>query len=150
MASLRHGLSWLALALLGILSGVLEDVLFILVLVPYLPGSLDLTGDLFWVFTVPLAQLLALSLTLVHQGHISMARMIEALSLAPASILDIRGGTLSPGSSADFILFRPDSGWIVKSANFISNSRITPFELHPVQGIVDATYVDGTAIFLRD
>ena len=94
--------------------------------------------------------LLALSLTLVHQGHISMARMIEALSLAPASILDIRGGTLSPGCSADFILFRPDSGWIVKSANFISNSRITPFELHPVQGIVDATYVDGTAIFLRD
>ncbi|MGA0948393.1 MAG: dihydroorotase [Candidatus Puniceispirillaceae bacterium] len=94
--------------------------------------------------------LLALSLTLVHQGQISMARMIEALSLAPASILDIPGGTLTPGSSADLILFRPDSSWIVKSANFRSNSRITPFESHPVQGIVDATYVDGTAIFLRD
>ncbi len=94
--------------------------------------------------------LLALSLTLVHQGQISIARMIEALSLAPASILDIPGGTLTPGSSADFILFRPDSSWIVKSANFRSNSRITPFESHPVQGIVDATYVDGTAIFLRD
>ena len=94
--------------------------------------------------------LLALSLTLVHQGQISMARMIEAMSLAPASILDIPGGTLTPGSSADFILFRPDSSWIVKSANFRSNSRITPFESHPVQGIVDATYVDGTAIFLRD
>ncbi|MGA1783720.1 MAG: dihydroorotase [Candidatus Puniceispirillaceae bacterium] len=94
--------------------------------------------------------LLALSLTLVHQGQISMTRMIEALSLAPASILDIPGGTLTPGSSADFILFRPDSSWIVKSANFRSNSRITPFESHPVQGIVDATYVDGTAIFLRD
>jgi dihydroorotase len=94
--------------------------------------------------------LLALSLTLVHQGQISMARMIEALSLAPASILDIPGGTLTPGSSADLILFRPDSSWIVKSANFRSNSRITPFESHPVQGIIDATYVDGTAIFLRD
>ena len=57
--------------------------------------------------------LLALSLTLVHQGHISMTRMIEALSLAPASILDMTGGTLSPGGAADFILFRPDSSWIV-------------------------------------
>ncbi len=91
--------------------------------------------------------LLALSLTLVHQGHISMARMIEALSMAPASILDITGGTLSPGGAADFILFRPDSSWIIKGAAFISNSRITPFESHPVQGIVDATFVDGKAIF---
>ena len=36
-----------------------------------------------------------------------MARMIEALSMAPASILDIEGGTLSPGSAADFIYFGP-------------------------------------------
>jgi len=93
--------------------------------------------------------LLALSLTLVHQGHISMTRMIEALSLAPASILDMTGGTLSPGGAADFILFRPDSSWIIAGANFKSDSRITPFESHPVQGVVDATYVDGAAIFLR-
>ena len=70
--------------------------------------------------------LLALCLTLVHQGQIGMARMIEALSLAPASILDIQGGTLRPGEAADFILFRPHSSWIITGANFISDSRITP------------------------
>jgi dihydroorotase len=59
------------------------------------------------------------------------------------------GGTLSPGGAADFILFRPDSSWIIAGANFKSDSRITPFESHPVQGVVDATYVDGAAIFLR-
>ena len=94
--------------------------------------------------------LLALCLTLVHQKQISMARMIEALSQAPASILDIRGGTLIPGSAADFILFRPHSSWIITGANFISDSRITPFETHPVQGLVDATYVNGMAVFTRD
>ena len=94
--------------------------------------------------------LLALALTLVHQGQISMTRMIEALSTAPATILDIEGGTLSPGCSADFILFRPDNSWIVTGANFISDSRITPFESQPVQGLVDATYVNGVAIFIRN
>jgi dihydroorotase len=94
--------------------------------------------------------LLALSLTLVHQGHISRTRMIELLSMAPAAILDIVGGTLVVGSSADFIRFRPDSSWIVKGADFVSASRITPFESHPVQGLVDATYVEGEAVFQRD
>jgi dihydroorotase len=94
--------------------------------------------------------LLALCLTLVHQGQISMSRLIEALSLAPASILDIEGGTLGLGGTADFILFRPDSSWVIKGANFISDSRITPFESHPVQGLVDATYVNGVAVFTRD
>jgi len=79
-----------------------------------------------------------------------MTRMIEALSMVPASILDIEGGTLNPGGVADFILFRPDSSWIITGANFISDSRITPFESHPVQGIIDATYVNGVAVFTRN
>ncbi len=93
--------------------------------------------------------LLALSLTLVHQGHLPMSRLIEALSLAPAAILDLIGGTLSVDCPADFIIFRPESSWIIKGANFVSASRITPFESYPVQGIVDATYVDGNPIFQR-
>jgi len=56
-------LSWLGLVVLGLLNGILPDLLFIYVMVPYLPINLDLTGDLFWVFTVPLAELLALALT---------------------------------------------------------------------------------------
>ena len=48
-----------------------------------------------------------------------------------------------PGAAANFILFRPNISWIIKGANFASNSRITPFELHPVQGVVDFTYIDG-------
>jgi hypothetical protein len=56
-------LSWLGLVVLGLLNGILPDLLFIYVMVPYLPINLDLTGDLFWVFTVPLTELLALALT---------------------------------------------------------------------------------------
>ena len=37
--------------------------MFIKVLVEYLPPSWDLTGDLFFIFTVPLAQLLTFAVT---------------------------------------------------------------------------------------
>ncbi len=60
---MRKVLSWAGIVLLGLVNGVLEDILFLSVLVPYMPTSLDLTGDLFWVFTVPLAQLMALAVT---------------------------------------------------------------------------------------
>jgi len=91
--------------------------------------------------------LLALTLSLVHQNHISLSRAIELLSLAPSTILDIDGGTLTPGARANFILFRPDSSWIIKGADFASHSRITPFESHPVQGIVESTYIDGVEVY---
>ena len=63
MSKLRKVLSWAGIVVLGLVSGVLEDVLFISILVPYLPPSWDLTGNLFFVFTVPLAQLMVLSIT---------------------------------------------------------------------------------------
>ena len=93
--------------------------------------------------------LFALTISLVHTGHISMMRALEILSLSPATILDVPGGSLVPGSLADIILFRPDTGWKVKGVNFTSASRITPFEGQPVQGVIDATYVGGKEVFRR-
>lgn len=94
--------------------------------------------------------LLTLTLGLMHQNSISLLRAFEALSLAPAAILDVPGGTLMPGAPADLILFRPDVGHLISGKTFTSLSRITPFEGQPAQGIVDATYVDGHSIYKRD
>ena len=62
MRKLRSVLGWVGIVLLGLVNGVLEDLLFISILVPNLPPSWDLTGNLFFIFTVPLAQLLALGI----------------------------------------------------------------------------------------
>ena len=51
------------------------------------------------------------------------------------------------GSTADFIIFNPDSAWIVKGTN-LSQTRIT-LESYPVQGLVHATYVGGLPIYDR-
>lgn len=63
MSKLRNVLPWVGIVVLGLINGVLEDILFLSVLVEYMPPSWDLTGDLFFTFTVPLAQLLALAIT---------------------------------------------------------------------------------------
>jgi len=55
--------SWAGIVLLGLITGILEDVMFVAVLVPNMPVSFDLTGDMFWLFTVPLAELMALAVT---------------------------------------------------------------------------------------
>ena len=56
-------LSWLAVVAAGLINGVLEDIMFISVLVPAMPVSVDLTGDIFWYVTVPMAQRRALAVT---------------------------------------------------------------------------------------
>ena len=94
--------------------------------------------------------LFALTMSLVHQGRFSLTRAFELLSLAPASILDVPGGTLAVGAPADFIICRPDIGWLINGSDFVSTSRITPFQGQPTQGVIDATYVAGTKIFARN
>ena len=63
MSKTRNLLSWVGIVLLGLINGVLEDIMFLRVLVEYMPPTLDLTGDLFFTFTAPLAQLMALAIT---------------------------------------------------------------------------------------
>jgi len=63
MNKIRNILGWAGIVILGLFNGVLEDLLFLNILVPYMPASWDLTGNLFFIFTVPLAQLLTLGIT---------------------------------------------------------------------------------------
>ena len=56
-------LSWVGIVILGLAHGVLEDLMFIRVIVEYMPVDWDITGDLFFTFTVPLAQLATFAIT---------------------------------------------------------------------------------------
>lgn len=63
VTEVRKVFGWAGLIVLGLVTGVLEDIMFVTLMVPYFPPGWDLTGDLFWVFTVPVAQALALAVT---------------------------------------------------------------------------------------
>ena len=63
MGNFRNIIGWIGIVILGLAHGVLEDLMFMSVLVPYMPPNWDLTGDLFFIFTVPLAQVMVLCIT---------------------------------------------------------------------------------------
>ena len=62
MSKFKVILSWVGIILLGLAHGLLEDIMFIRVLVEYIPASWDLTGNIFFIFTVPLAQLMTFAI----------------------------------------------------------------------------------------
>jgi len=63
MSKYKATLGWVGIVLLGLAHGILEDLMFIRVLVEYMPPDWDLTGNLFFIFTVPLAQLMTFAIT---------------------------------------------------------------------------------------
>ncbi len=63
MSQTKVALSWVGIVILGLAHGILEDLMFIRVIVEYMPIDWDLTGDLFFIFTVPLAQVMTFAIT---------------------------------------------------------------------------------------
>jgi dihydroorotase len=94
----------------------------------------------------------AVSLTLdrlVHAGRIPLKRAVELLSVNPARILGVAGGTLAPGSLADITVLAPDLAVTVAPATFRSRSRNTPFGGWTLRGGVAATIVGGRVLFVN-
>ena len=86
---------------------------------------------------------------LVHRSVISLARMIELLSLNPARILGIPGGSLELGAPADITLLAPDLRVSIDASRFRSKSRNTPFDGWALRGGVAATVVRGRALYVN-
>ncbi|MEM7172288.1 MAG: dihydroorotase, partial [Pseudomonadota bacterium] len=96
---------------------------------------------------VGLETLLPLSLALFHKGDIGLLDLLRRLSLNPASILGLPSGRLAKGAAGDLVIFDPDHPWRLDPEAFVSKSKNSPFDNHPVQGKIIRTVVDGRSIF---
>lgn len=94
-----------------------------------------------------LETLLPLVLGLHVQGFLPLMRAMEMVTTTPAVLLDLPGGSLAPGCTADMVLFAPERGWQIRGSAFCSLSKSTPFEGQPVQGKVLSTWIGGTKVF---
>jgi dihydroorotase len=95
----------------------------------------------------------AVSLTLdrlVHTGHITLSRMVELLSVNPARILRLPGGTLNEGVPADITIIAPDLETTINPSTMRSKARNTPFGGWTLHGGIAATLVGGRPLYVND
>ncbi len=88
--------------------------------------------------TVPLL------LGLVHAGKLSLNRMVEALTVNPASLLKLDGfGSIKPGAFADLVVMDLDTEWTLRPEDIVSKSTNSPFMGRKFKGKVVKTMVEG-------
>ena len=93
---------------------------------------------------------LAATLTALYHGRgFSLMRVVELMSLNPARILGLPGGTLSVGAPADITMFDPEEHWRVSPEEFRSKSRNTPFAGRELCGRVRRTILGGKTVFVK-
>jgi len=100
------------------------------------PGTIGLETALAAVFT-----------QLVEPGLLSLGRVIEAMSTAPARILGAadHGGPIEPGRPANLLLFDPSAEWTVQPP-FASKSRNSAFLGTTLAGRVVHTLYRGELV----
>ena len=82
----------------------------------------------------------------VHKRKFSYSWLLEKLTIKPARLLGLSGGTLNVGEPADVCIFS-DREWVIKAENFASISRNTPYDVWEVKGCVEMTLVDGKVVY---
>jgi dihydroorotase len=92
---------------------------------------------------------LPLGLRLVREGKLTLTRLVEAFSCAPAGIFHLPGGSLAPGSLADITVFDPAETWTYEAARGESLSRNSPFDGWKMQGRAVYTIVGGRVAYSR-
>lgn len=88
-----------------------------------------------------------LTLALVRKKGMPPSRMVELLSVNPARILGVPGGSLSPGAPADITVIDPEKRFRYTKERIVSKSRNTPFIDWQFKGKAVLTILGGRITF---
>ncbi len=90
--------------------------------------------------------LLAMTLTLVRDEVIDMARAFALLAGNPARLLSVPAGQLEAGLEADVALIDPEAPWIIDRRKMSATADNTPFDRQGTQGRVKALFKSGVQV----
>ncbi|WP_138418140.1 dihydroorotase [Aquibacillus sediminis] len=91
---------------------------------------------------------LPMMLNLVNQGKITLERVIELYSEAPAKALNIypQKGSITVGADADLVIVDLEQQWTIKNENVVSKSGWTPYDGLQIKGKPMYTLVRGNVV----
>jgi dihydroorotase len=95
---------------------------------------------------VGLETLLAGLLSLHHEGRVTLVDLIRAVTYAPAALLGLKAGRLSPGAPADLVLCDLGAPFMLDADKLISKSKNSPFDGRRLQGQVILTMAGGKVV----
>jgi dihydroorotase len=87
---------------------------------------------------------------LIASGIIDLPTLVDRMSVAPARVFGLPGGTLRPGSVADITIFDPAREWTVDPSRFRTKGRNTPYAGRTLTGRATCTIVGGTIVYESD
>jgi dihydroorotase len=80
---------------------------------------------------------------LVSKGHLSLERLVEAMTSAPAQLLNIKAGVIEKGAQADLTIADLKGKVKLSTDNMLSKAKNTPWLDKPLQGKIVTTICDG-------
>jgi dihydroorotase len=92
----------------------------------------------------------ALGILLTHivgKRLLTLNKLVERMSCAPAKAFNLPGGTLRPGSPADVTVFDANREWVVNPTQLLSKSKNTPFAGWRLVGRAVTTVVGGQVVW---
>ncbi|MCX7982815.1 MAG: dihydroorotase [Syntrophales bacterium] len=90
---------------------------------------------------------LALSLALVFEGYLTLRDLVGKMSVEPAKILGVKGGSLKVGAPADITVVDLNREWTVDTRKFKSKGKNSPFHGFRLRGKPYLTIVGGKVVF---
>lgn len=84
---------------------------------------------------------------LVKRGVITLEKLIELMSAAPARRFGIPGGSIAEGKPADLAVFDTDAQYVIDPRQFASMGRATPFGGWQVEGKCLMTVCAGRTVW---
>ncbi|MBN1212377.1 MAG: dihydroorotase [candidate division Zixibacteria bacterium] len=86
---------------------------------------------------------------LIDKGYLNWADAVRKMTINPARIFKLPGGTLASGRPADITVIDPNRKWKVKAENFKSKSKNSPFIGRMLSGQAAVTVLGGRVVYKR-